>query len=374
MSAPHDPRETARLRALLGEAVGDVAPADRLTQIQQQAARGGRERRRTPAPWWYAVGGAVAATVLVAVGISVLGGQDDGGDPVADPTSSGPPLGIESAPSSGTPTATGEPSAVPPEESVLATVYYVVDGPRRAGLVTSGERVAVEGDAIGEAAVQQALDGPSSDPDYRTLWPAGTTAQVSYGGSGSGGTWSVELANDETDLSVVPDGWSEREVDLALGQIAYTLRATTRLTNAGGEPPAFSVEVSTDDGAGEVLGRPAGPVPFAEQEIIDLHLVNIYGLEEGTVVEGGQLVVSGGASSPENTVPWELRRDGEVVLSGFATAEGDVMSGALLPWSVEIDVSALPAGTYEFVAMTEDASGGDEGAGPSEDTRTVVVE
>ena len=37
-------------------------------------------------------------------------------------------------------------------------------------------------------------------------------------------------------------------------------------------------------------------------------------------------------------------------------------------------MSTLEPGTYTFVAMTADASGGTEGPGPYVDTRTIVVE
>ena len=36
-------------------------------------------------------------------------------------------------------------------------------------------------------------------------------------------------------------------------------------------------------------------------------------------------------------------------------------------------MSSLAPGTYSFVAMTDDASGG-EGGGPTEDSKTIIVE
>ena len=44
----------------------------------------------------------------------------------------------------------------------------------------------------------------------------------------------------------------------------------------------------------------------------------------------------------------------------------------LYPWETEVDVSDLAPGTYTFVAMTDDPSGG-EGGGPTEDTKTIIV-
>ncbi len=46
----------------------------------------------------------------------------------------------------------------------------------------------------------------------------------------------------------------------------------------------------------------------------------------------------------------------------------------LYPWETEIDVSSLEPGTYTFVALTDDPTGGGEGLGPMYDTRTIVVE
>ena len=45
----------------------------------------------------------------------------------------------------------------------------------------------------------------------------------------------------------------------------------------------------------------------------------------------------------------------------------------LFPWHVSIDVSDLAPGSYTFMAMTDDPSGGAEGNGPYTDTRTIVI-
>ena len=56
---------------------------------------------------------------------------------------------------------------------------------------------------------------------------------------------------------------------------------------------------------------------------------------------------------------------------GFATADG--WMDKLYPWTTQVNVSKLAPGTYTFVAMTYDPSGGAEGAGPTEDTKTIIV-
>ena len=63
------------------------------------------------------------------------------------------------------------------------------------------------------------------------------------------------------------------------------------------------------------------------------------------------------------------RRRGRPTASRPPSGAGD----RLYPWETEIDVSGLAPGTYTFVAMTDDPSGGDEGTGPFTDTRTIIV-
>ncbi len=102
-----------------------------------------------------------------------------------------------------------------------------------------------------------------------------------------------------------------------------------------------------------------------------LALVSVSSLSEGETVRD-RFVVSGIANSFEATVPWEVRQGDRVVAKGFATADG--WMDKLYPWTTQVNVSKLAPGTYTFAAMTDDPSGGAEGAGPTEDTKTIVVE
>jgi hypothetical protein len=100
-------------------------------------------------------------------------------------------------------------------------------------------------------------------------------------------------------------------------------------------------------------------------------LVNVLTPAEGTTVSGS-FTAAGEASSFEATVPWQLRDEsGKKVLDGFATADGWI--DGLYPWETTVKVETLEPGTYTFVAMTDDPSGG-EGPDPTEDTKTIVVE
>ena len=99
--------------------------------------------------------------------------------------------------------------------------------------------------------------------------------------------------------------------------------------------------------------------------------MNVTTPEEGATVSGS-FTAEGVGSSFEATVPWEVRDEsGTAVVEGFTTAEGFI--DKLYPWTAEVDVSGLAPGTYTFVAMTDDPSDG-EGAGPTEDTKTIVVQ
>jgi Immunoglobulin-like domain of bacterial spore germination len=128
--------------------------------------------------------------------------------------------------------------------------------------------------------------------------------------------------------------------------------------------------VFTSDGRPTpVLGIDKESFKAAPQNDV-LAFVNVTEPAEGASVSG-TFTASGVANSFEATVPWEIRdQDGKKVLDGFATAEG--WGDHLYPWESQVDLSGLPPGTYTFVALTDDPSDG-EGAGPTEDTKTITV-
>ncbi|MEO5664000.1 MAG: Gmad2 immunoglobulin-like domain-containing protein, partial [Nocardioides sp.] len=102
-----------------------------------------------------------------------------------------------------------------------------------------------------------------------------------------------------------------------------------------------------------------------------LGLVNITAPEQDATVSGGTLEASGVGSSFEANMLWEIRQGDQVVLDGFATAEG--WMDKLYPWEASIDVAGLEPGDYTFVARTDDPSGGAEGSGPHEDTKDFSI-
>lgn len=333
-----------RLSEVLSDAVSDVEPAHRLDAIRERTGVTSIHRRRRVLS---------AATALVATAaastafVLVSGDRETTTDP-----------GVATQSPSPSPSAT-----VAPEGGSVIPVYYLGETPAGPRLFRYFEPTSGLTRLVPELEV---ITRTPSDPDYRTIWPQGAFEGLS---DPEAGFVRVQL---DPSLRDRPDGISEEEARLAIQQVVYTLHASFQ------EEPSLSVQFFDDRGEPmeRVLGVPTSGVSTSgvvekEPELDVLSLVSISDPAEGQVVDGA-FVARGRASSFEATVPWEIRRGDDVVLDGFATAEG-WMDG-LYPWETEVDVSSLEPGTYTFAAMTDDPSGGAEGAGPYSDTRTIVVE
>ncbi|WP_183095854.1 Gmad2 immunoglobulin-like domain-containing protein [Nocardioides stalactiti] len=239
-----------------------------------------------------------------------------------------------------------------PASTIEVPVFFVADTPAGQGLVA--EVRAVGDDNPLEEAAALVTAGDVLDPDYRTLFPSGSFASVTFDGE----QFVVTLADDSWNTR--PAGMSAADAELAVQQLVYTLQAVQ------GEEAPVAVQPS-----GRLLGIEAASVDAAD-ELEVRSFVNVLSPAEGATVSD-TFTASGEASSFEATVPWQVRdSSGAKVLEGFATAEGWI--DGLYPWETEVDVSSLAPGEYTFVALTDDPSGGAEGNGPSEDTKTIVVE
>jgi hypothetical protein len=213
-------------------------------------------------------------------------------------------------------------------------------------------------DAVSQAA-SAAVAGTPLDPDYRTLWPAGAQASASYDGD----VITVDLTG--ADLQDRPDGMSKRDAGLALQQVIYSVQGAAQ-ERAGVQ---FLLDGQHSD---QVLGQPTAE-PLSEAPALEtLSLMSITSPAEGQTVSG-KFLASGVNNSFEATVAYEIRQGDKVVAAGSGMAEG-WGPDKLFPWEVEVDVSKLDPGTYTFVAMNDDPSGGAEGHGPDVDTRTIVVQ
>ncbi len=296
-------------------------------------------------------------TTLLAAGalaLALAGCGEDDPEPVADDPGSGETSKGTSDDPSG-PTDPPE-SSDPPAEMVTVPVYFVGDTPQGPRLFREFRRV--EADNPLEEAAALLTAGDVADPDYRTLFPSGTFKSIQY--VEDAGSFVVELQDDGWKAKA--QGMSPAAARLAVQQLVYTVQGVQQerapvVVQLGGEPTTlFGVQTSS--------GVDASP------QLDVLGLVNITTPEQGQPVSG-TFTADGVASSFEATVPWEIRQGDEVVKKGFSTATGWL--DKLYPWTTKVDVSDLEPGEYEFVAMTDDPSGG-EGGGPTEDTKTIIVE
>ncbi|WP_170285974.1 Gmad2 immunoglobulin-like domain-containing protein [Nocardioides rubriscoriae] len=301
-----------------------------------------------------------ALTLAVPLGLGLLVGC---GDDDTEPTSSGTasdPGGATSAPSSPSTPSSAEPSSATPTESgsgtVAAPVYFTGETPM--GLRLYREFRQVEGDNPLEEAAALLVAGDALDPDYGTLLQGVTISSVSQ----EDGAIVVTLGEDSP--LTAGKGTSAQEARLAVQSLVYTLQGTAQTRDP--------VRVRLADGSpADLFGQPTGEGVEAAPELQVLSLVSLTTPQEGATASG-TLDVEGVAASFEATVPYAvLDSTGREVLSDSTMAEqfGD----RLYPFSVQVDISALPPGTYTLVARTDDPSGG-EGPGAFEDTRTFTVD
>ncbi|MBE7323689.1 GerMN domain-containing protein [Nocardioides sp. Y6] len=287
-----------------------------------------------------------------------------------------------------TPTQTDEAqeSQEPAPITVAVPLYYAGEAAGELRLFREFQQV--EGVALTEAA--KLVDGGTPlDPDYRTLWPGDTVTDV----KSTDRAITVTLNGDA--FTERPDGMSEHEAWLAIQQMVHTLQGVEQAETPvqfvrrapGAETPESQdpdtsqdpTTSETPDPTGETEAYPStlfgidvsAPVKRAKWENA-LALVNISVPSQDGTVSGDVLDAEGLASSFEATVPWQVLKDEEVVLEGFATAEGWV--DKLHPWHTSIDVSELEPGDYTFVAMTDDPTGGAEGPGPTSDSKEFTLQ
>jgi hypothetical protein len=365
MTDPRQPDHDARLAELLSDAVSDVEPRDSLDSIRARTKVTPMSARR---PWIYAVGGAVVATAAVVTAIAFAGDRlglasSDEPGPAGQSSQSAEPTGAaepsESPEASPTVSETpSSPATEAPAQDHTVAAYYIGDTSQGPRLFREFTRVAAADELAAGLAV---LQRDPADPDYETPWVPGSFSAATLEGSGADGVIEVALADDS--LHDRPAGMTADYAGEAVQQVVYTLQAAIQARAA----VQFTLNGNPID---QVLGVPTSePLANAPQNDV-LALVSVTAPEEGAGVSGS-FTASGVANSNEANVPWQIRRGDKIVKSGFSTAEG--WMDKLYPWESDpIDVSDLAPGTYTFVAMTDDPSGG-EGFGPHVDTRTIAV-
>lgn len=303
------------IRALLDDAVADVEPRYGLDTIRSRTVA---SRRR---PWVLAGGGAVLATAATVAAVMVFGGT--------------PPPPDSSDPAGGA--------------SRTLPVYFVGDDGRGSRLF---REVHSRPDLSVDVAVEKAVTGAATDPDYGTPWPEGTTLQRAQL---SDGVLSVDLSGPVADR---PSGMSEAEAEVALQQLVYTTQSAVQQTVPvtfliDGAPAETVLGVSTDR-----------PVPRRSADAV-LAQVSVSSPMDGATLTS-PFTVEGEAAAFEANVQWELKRGDTVVREGFTTAEECC---TLSPYVFTVEA---PPGDYTLVVHDEDVSEG-EGFPPAQDTKRVTV-
>lgn len=259
---------------------------------------------------------------------------------------------------------TGEPTDEPtqstdgptdqPADQVSASVYFVGETPIGPRLYREFRQVEADNPLQEAAALMVA--GDALDPDYGTLFPPGDITSI----ENVDGTLTVEVPHHDWEER---GDLSARSAKLASQQLVYTLQGIAQerlpvVVTHDGEPTTL-FGIDTSDGL--QAAKPLSVLAF----------MSVTTPEEGATVSD-VFTATGVGSSFEATVQWQVRdQAGKPVLDGFTTAEG--WQDRLYPWTAEVDASALNPGTYVFAAMTDDPSGG-EGRGPTEDTKTIIIE
>ncbi|WP_036555922.1 Gmad2 immunoglobulin-like domain-containing protein [Nocardioides insulae] len=242
--------------------------------------------------------------------------------------------------------------------AATAPIYYVGDTPMGPRLYR--EFQVVGGGDVAASALDALANGVPTDPDYSTLVPPGEVLSVQQ----RGGRIRIVVAKDSV--------WPERgtltpkQARLAAQSVVYTVqgalgtRRPVEVIVRGAATPTTLFGFDTSGGLS------------AAPELKVLSLVNITSPAQGQSVPASTITAEGRASSFEATVPWEVQDDsGKVVARGSGTAEG--WMGRLYPWTVRVDLGRLDPGTYTFIARTDDPTGGQEGPGPFEDSKTITV-
>jgi hypothetical protein len=252
---------------------------------------------------------------------------------------------------------------VPATEGPALPVYFVGDTPTGPRLfrefVPAPAGSVQDSSALLLAALDAAVRGDVSDPDYRSGWPGGVSV-VRAGATGtSDGEVQVALAAD-TDLGARPAGMSRPEAELAIQQLVYTAQAVIQ--------DRAPVRFTAEDGAPltRLLGVEVGEA-VREADAMQVQApVWVISPQEGQEV-GRNFVVEGRGAFFEANVSWQLlREDGTVAKEGFATAEECCTLA-----SYAFPVTAAP-GTYVLRVYDADVSGG-EGPGEQEDTKRITV-
>lgn len=314
--------------------------------------------------WIFGAFGAAVATAAVITGVVLAGNNNQSADDQG-------PAGTPSPSADATDLPTDDPTDPPTtggSETKAVAVYYVGATPQGPRLYREFHAIAIEPGMglLAGTSVKEALRVQPDDPDYRTLWPAGTDlASIETGSDFT----TLSLRNNEgTNLHDRPAGMSEAEAGMAVEQLIYTIQAElgNRL------PVQFMLDDQRTD---QILGQPASE-PLANGPVLDtLAHVNITTPEQDEVVTGDTLEVTGVANSFEANVLVKLQRyEGTAIAFQEGVMADGYMGPKLFPFAHTFDISDVEPGKYILSATTDDPSGGVEGNGPHTDSKIITIQ
>jgi hypothetical protein len=325
-----------RLRSVLRAGAADVRPAD--DSLGRILARAHDERRSSRR--WLAPLAAVAAVVIVAAGVAAgLGLRGNGGHSGgAGSHVTTPSVSVTDNPA---PSESGSPTPPQPSPSVSGLAggpavalpaYYGATFESKVRLYREF-RASHATDHV--AGALQLMLGGAQDPDYGSLWPAGTTLTSL---TRTGSQVAVGLSQPPTD-----------PLATAVQEVVYTVTAA--------DPSVSAVSVTWPGGS-------VGPTRRVAQWLV-LAPVWVLTPVDGSTVRS-PLTIAGSASVFEATVSWEVdRTDGTKVKSGSTMATIGAPQRGLYSVSVP-----LPPGTYVVKALEFSA---EDGRPTWVDSKTVTV-
>lgn len=351
-------------RALDARASRLVSPSDPLAGIESRARSIQRRRQAL-------TGGGVAAVVL-AVAVAVpLANRRENDEPqiAATPRVTSEAPSPSPAPTPAPTTATTSPAvsaapapttaAPPPAETVLAALYYVGDTEQRPVLYREFRRVPVVGDPITTAVT--AMLQPALDPDYKTLWPAGTAVQ-SVRKDGEVGT--IDL----NDVALRGKAGSEHAC-LTVQQLVWTVTAADKSVKR----VLVTVDGKADGVVSEWWGAGCGkdePIARHSPSYEVLAPVQISNPTEGATVSS-KVTFGGEASVFEANVSWAVvdKASGKELKTGFSTATaGGPARGT---WEASVTLTGVSSG--QQLELRAWQSSPEDGSVQFLDTKTVVV-
>ena len=327
------------LRAALHDAVADVRPRGTLEGIRRRTEKVVPMNRRWLAPTL----AAAAAVAVVITGVVLL--TDSGG--------SGGPAG---APTSATSSTPSQDSTTGPTAERAVPVYWLGEAAAGRRLYREFQRQDVcAGEAcLLEASVRTAVGGRPADPDYGSLWPAGTKVDnVGYDGT----VITIDLSGDLREPTPSMDDSLAR---LTVQQLVYSAQAGL---GKGPVPVQLLLEGQHTD---TIFGQPAAePLTAANPDEVEAP-VQVDNPSNGAQVPR-TFTVTGRAATFEANVVWELksRPDYQVVDHGFTTAQECC---TLSPYSFQV---TAPPGEYTLFVHDTDESGANHPI--NQDTKEITV-